>query len=111
MDTGLSEIQIENIKSVFAKYSELEDVILFGSRAKGNYKNNSDIDIALKGDIWFTIKNKIFNDIEELFLPFYVDIIIYSQINNQDLKAHIERVGISIYNKKNELENKFFSQN
>jgi len=99
MDIGLSDLQIEKIRAIFSKYSELENVILFGSRAKGDYKNNSDIDIALKGNVSFTIRNKIFNDIEELYLPFYTDVIIYSQIDNQDLIHHIERVGVSIYDK------------
>ena len=50
MKYGLSEKQLEQVISILKKYDEIEGAILFGSRALGNYKPASDVDIAIKGD-------------------------------------------------------------
>lgn len=99
MNIGLYKIQIEKIQTIFSKYLEVENAILFGSRAKGNFRKNSDIDIALKGDISLSIRNKIFNDLEELNLYCDVDLVVFDKIDNQELIKHIERVGISLFNR------------
>ena len=99
MNIGLSEIQVEKMQTIFSKYLEVESAILFGSRAKGNFRNNSDIDIVLNGDISLTIRNKIFNDLEELDLPCEIDLIIFDKIDNQELIKHIENVGISLFDR------------
>lgn len=46
---GLSEINGKRIMDVFSRFSEVQEAVLFGSRAKGNYRQGSDIDIAVKG--------------------------------------------------------------
>jgi predicted nucleotidyltransferase len=97
INIGLSKKKKKKMQKIFLKYLEIENAILFGSRAKGNFRNNSDIDIALNGDISLTIRNKIFNDLEELNLPFEIDLIIFNKIDNPELIRHIERVGISFY--------------
>ncbi|NLJ78852.1 MAG: nucleotidyltransferase domain-containing protein, partial [Tissierellia bacterium] len=69
-----------------------------GSRAKGNYRNGSDIDLALLGkDLDLQYINRIHLDIDELYLPYKLDLVIYSRIENNDLIDHIDRVGIVIY--------------
>lgn len=50
MSTGLSELDIEYIVGVIAKFREIKKAVVFGSRAKGNYKAGSDVDIAIYGD-------------------------------------------------------------
>ena len=90
---GLNENTINKLKSVFSKFPEIEEVIVYGSRAKGNYKNGSDIDVTLKGDLSLSTLLKIENDIEDLLLPYKVDLSLYSQIDSPSLKEHIERCG------------------
>jgi len=98
MKYGLKEQTIEQINSVFARYPEVEQVILYGSRAKGTYKNGSDIDLTLKGhSLNLRLINQISNDLDELLLPYSFDISIFSQISNADLVDHINRVGVVFY--------------
>ncbi len=100
MRFGLKDETIQKIISVFYCFSEIEKVILYGSRAKGNYKNGSDIDITLKGEgLNLSILNKIESKLDDLFLPYSFDISIYHQISNKELLEHIERVGIVIAEK------------
>lgn len=98
MKYGLKKQTIAQINSVFAHYPEVEQVILYGSRAKGTYKNGSDIDLTLKGNnLDLTVINKISDEIDDLFLPYSFDISIFNQITNADLIDHINRVGIVFY--------------
>ena len=98
MKYGLNEQIITQINSVFAHYPEVEQVILYGSRAKGTYKNGTDIDLTLKGNrLDLAIINKISNDIDDLLLPYSFDISIFSQISNAGLVDHINRVGVVFY--------------
>lgn len=97
---GLKEKVIRQITSVLAKYPEVESAVLYGSRAKGNYRKGSDIDLTLKGKT-LTI-NTVFSiecEIDDLLLPYLFDISIFSHIDNPDLVDHIQRVGISFYKK------------
>jgi uncharacterized protein len=101
MDIGLKNIEIEKINKVFSKYPEVKETILYGSRAKGNFKPYSDIDFTVKGDnINFSIISKIEDDLDDLLLPFKIDLSIFRQISNPDLVEHINRVGKIFYEKK-----------
>ena len=83
---------------IFSKYNEVDEVILYGSRAKGNWKKGSDIDLTLKGEkIQLKILNKISLELDDLLLPYFLDISILHQISNPDLVDHIERVGVVLY--------------
>jgi len=100
MRFGLDEIDIKRINSVFALFPEVEKVILYGSRAKGNYKLGSDIDITLKGQyLNLETVNAIETKIDDLLLPYLFDISIFSQIDNPDLVEHINRIGKLFYEK------------
>ncbi|SSC09246.1 restriction endonuclease subunit S [bacterium endosymbiont of Bathymodiolus sp. 5 South] len=100
---GLDADTLRNIKKVFATLPNLEKVILYGSRAKGNYKDGSDIDITLLGK-QLTLKTvyALEEVLEELYLPYTFDISIFTQIDNDDLIKHILRVGKTFYLKENE---------
>jgi predicted nucleotidyltransferase len=99
-ETGLKENEIEEIKKIFESFPEVEEAVLFGSRAKGNYKPGSDIDISLKGiKLTHNILNKISNSLDDLLLPFFCELSIYDRIKNRDLIDHINRVGIIVYKK------------
>lgn len=98
MSFGLGIETIEKINSVFAKFPEIEKVIIYGSRAKGNYKKGSDIDLTLLGEnIDLSLINKIEIQIDELLLPYTLDISIFNQIDNDELLKHIKRVGNPFY--------------
>lgn len=97
---GLSEQDLQIIREVLASYPMVIKALLFGSRAKGNYKPGSDVDIALFGD---GVENHtatiagILND--ESPLPYYFDVLDYGSLANSELRGHIDRVGILIYSR------------
>jgi len=94
---GLDDSTINKIRDVLFSHSEVSDAIVYGSRAKGNYKPGSDIDITLRGsNLTLTMLNKIELEIDELNLPYKMDLSIYDQIDNRDLIEHINRVGKSL---------------
>jgi predicted nucleotidyltransferase len=90
------------LMKTFESFPEVEEVILFGSRAKSNFKKGSDIDIVVKGEsVTPRLVLKISATLNErLPIPYFVDVLIYSQIENPDLLDHIHRVGKVIYEKK-----------
>ncbi len=98
INIGLTESDYLKIISVLRQFPELEEVILYGSRAKGNYQPYSDIDIVLKGSgLNTSIQNKIILALDDLYLPYIFDISLLSTIDNKDLIDHINRVGIVFY--------------
>jgi len=97
MRFGLKEKTIDNIHQVLIRYPQVEQAIIFGSRAKGNFKTGSDIDLALKGQLSLTTINKLSNEIDDLLLPYTFDLISLSGINNSELLDHIKRVGVVFY--------------
>ncbi len=102
MNFGLKQETIDKINSVFAKYPEVEEVVIYGSRAKGNYRNGSDIDITLKGEhLTSQILSRINSDIDDLNTPYMFDISIFHKLHSTDFIEHIVRVGQVFYKKKN----------
>lgn len=101
MSFGLTEFDLDYIMSVLKRFSEIEKAVIFGSRAKGNYKPGSDIDIAIFGEkINFDIVAKLHSNLEdEGPLPFFFDIVDYTHCHHMHLREHIERVGKVIYKK------------
>ena len=98
MKFGLSHETIAKIQAVFKKYSTIHEVIIYGSRAKDNYKNGSDIDLTIvSASINFSTIMNIKIALEDLNLPYQIDLSIYSHISNEYLKEHIDRVGESFY--------------
>jgi predicted nucleotidyltransferase len=100
-NSGLTKEDIYNIKSVFSNYPQIEEALLYGSRAMGNYKPASDIDISLIGDeIDLSLINQIEFDLDDLMLPYKFDLSIYHKIKNPEFLDHINRVGKNIYKRK-----------
>lgn len=98
MRFGLSETTIVKLQAIFSHHPQIDRVILYGSRAKGNFKTGSDIDLCLLGtQLNLDLLSKILEEIEELLLPYTVDLSLYSELDNQDLKSHIDRVGQVFY--------------
>ncbi len=96
---GLKQSHIDAITGVFLKYPQVEYAILYGSRAKGNFRANSDIDLALKGTIDLTTLLKIETSLDDLLLAYKIDLTNYHKIKNEELIDHINRVGVLFYEK------------
>ena len=99
MQYGLPEETLTILNLIFNKYSGIRQAVLYGSRAMGKYKNGSDIDLVLITANNFTRDDllNINNDFDDSDLPYFVDVSIYNNISNSDLKAHIDRVGKVLY--------------
>lgn len=95
---GLSSDQNNVVKAIFANYPEIEEAILYGSRAKGTHRNSSDVDLTLLGgNISHATLLGVLGALDDSSLPFIFDVSIYNKIDNRDLKDHIDRVGLSVY--------------
>lgn len=98
MKYGLTDTTIQKILQVFIKYPEIEKVLIYGSRAKGNFRNGSDIDLTFIGDrLTQSILFQIEEDIDDLLLPYSFDLSILKNITNSDFIAHVNRVGLVFY--------------
>jgi len=97
---GLKPEEIKLIQSVFQRHSEVNEAVLFGSRAMGNYKPGSDIDIALKGALNLSIVLSISAELNERIpLPYKFDIVDYTSISHHPLRKHIDSHGKLFYKK------------
>ncbi|CCQ98330.1 DNA polymerase beta domain protein region [[Clostridium] ultunense Esp] len=96
---GISEKSYQLLLDAFRQHAEVEEVILFGSRAKGNHKKGSDIDLAIKGkhcspELALQLQTYLN---EELPIPYMVDVVDYNSLSHKELKEHIDRVGKKLY--------------
>jgi len=104
MKYGLRDSHIEQILLVLRNYPSIDRAILYGSRAKGNYREASDIDLTLLGDtLDLDLLHSIEIALDELLLPYTIDLSIFHKIENTDLIEHIKRVGIVIYDRDNSI--------
>ena len=98
MKYGLKDSTIHKIQSVLACHPEVGKAILYGSRAMGNYKNGSDIDLTLCGaGLTRKVLYRIMDELDDLLLPYMIDLSILDNIRDPDLRDHIQRVGVTFY--------------
>jgi Predicted nucleotidyltransferases len=98
---GLKDSIILEIKNVLSRYDEIEKALIFGSRARGDYKKTSDIDIAIFSDnITSTRLNLLRNDFDELDIIYTVDVVYFNRISKKELKNNIVNDGIVIFSVK-----------
>lgn len=91
VDHGLIPSQVQKIKSIVSPPApEAERVALFGSRANGTYKNHSDIDLVIYGDVDRVAINRLFTLFLESNMPYKVDVTAYKLVNYPPLKQHID---------------------
>lgn len=96
--TGLNQTVIDQINHVFAQFPCVESAIIFGSRAKGNFRTGSDIDLAVTGTkITPQQLLNIEKILDDLPLPYTIDLVWLEKITNKDLSNHINRVGLPLY--------------
>ena len=97
---GLRQAEWDAICGVFQKHEDVERVVLYGSRAKGDFRPGSDIDLTITGPSMTTKElNRIATALDDLLLPYAIDLSIYHQIDNSSLLDHIARIGKVIYSK------------
>jgi len=104
MPYGLLERDMMHILVAAKSIPEISQLVLFGSRAKGNYKTGSDVDLAIKGaSVTYEIALKLADILnEEKPLPYFFDVVHYEAIREPRLVEHIDRVGVVIYSRQPE---------
>jgi uncharacterized protein len=95
---GLSQSVIDQIRAVFANSPTIERALLYGSRAMGNYRRGSDIDLVLEGRGFDESQLlALETQLDDLLLPYCVDLSRLVSIQNEALRDHIQRVGRVFY--------------
>lgn len=98
MKFGLSDKVIEELSNVFRRHANIEKVLIFGSRSKGNYRTGSDIDLAVVGkNLDYSKLLDIMCEIEDLELLYSIDLIDYQRKKGTPIGDHIDRVGQVFY--------------
>ncbi|MDD2729134.1 nucleotidyltransferase domain-containing protein [Malikia sp.] len=96
--TGLPADAVQAIQQVLAACPAIGQAVLYGSRARGNYKRGSDIDLTLKGDaLTYRDLLRLMDELDDLLLPYMIDLSLYAQIDNHALREHIDRVEVVFY--------------
>ena len=95
MSFGLPEESLQLIKQTIAQFPEIEQAVIFGSRAIGNYRKGSDVDLAIIGkQINHLTENRLSSILnEELPLPYFFDVVDYTHLTHPKLSEHIKKVG------------------
>ena len=96
-DFGLQTDEVERIRFVLAKHPAVEQALVYGSRAKGTHRPGSDVDLVLVGPVSHQELNQIETELDDLLLPYPLDLSVYSRIESQALLDHIRRVGLVLY--------------
>ena len=95
---GLSADTLGKLRMVFSRHARVKQVILYGSRAKGNFRPGSDIDLTIRGEnLTLSDLLKLEQEIDDLLLPYKIDLSLFDHIDNPDLLDHIRRVGSNLY--------------
>lgn len=96
---GLADATVSQIHFILQKYENIEKAVIYGSRAKGNYREGSDIDLTLFGRVSSQTVANLLDVLDETFLPYTFDISVYDSLKNNALREHIDRVGLVFYTK------------
>ncbi len=100
MKYGLSTTTVERLQNTLLLYPEVEKAVLYGSRAKDTYRPGSDIDLTLcGGELNHTLLTQINNELDDLLLPYQIDLSLMASLSHPDLLNHISRVGVVLYAK------------
>ena len=98
MKYGLEDSELQQMSYIFSQTPAIEQVVLYGSRAKGTHKPFSDVDITLKGEaLTDDDLTDVMYRLSESLLPYFYDVSLFRNISNSDLRDHITRRGKSIY--------------
>lgn len=102
---GLPDKTIAIIRQILADFQAVKMVVIYGSRAKGNYKPGSDIDLTLYGEgLDLRMLGEISAKLDESAIPYKVDLSIFDRLGHAGLREHIERVGVVFYQREDAVE-------
>ncbi len=106
MNHGLSDTTVNAIRDVFSRHPQVRKALLYGSRAKGRHKPGSDIDLTLIGDEDLDLDRlfRIMDELDDLLLPYSIDLSLHRDIDDPEVLAHIQRVGGDFYRQNDCLE-------
>ncbi|NTV68175.1 MAG: nucleotidyltransferase domain-containing protein [Chlorobaculum sp.] len=101
MKFGLDDAVIARIHEVLSRFPQVDRAMLYGSRAMGNYRQGSDIDLTLIGgdDLELNTLYRIMDEIDDLLLPYTFDLSVLRLINDHEVQEHIERAGVVFYDR------------
>lgn len=100
MEFGLPEEILRKLRDALGEFPAVDKAVIYGSRAKGTDRPGSDIDLALFGDrLTHRDLLRIETALDELNLPWFIDASLHHEIENPDLRAHIRRVGKTLFEK------------
>lgn len=99
---GIYPKSYQEIQRIIENCTSISEVVIYGSRAKGNYKEGSDIDITILGNPDEADMSKLWQDLDDSYIPYKFDISIYKDLKSDSLKEHIQRVGKTFYKRKTE---------
>ena len=95
---GLTDRALGLLRGLFSTDPSIKRAIVYGSRAKGNFRHGSDIDITLDApDMDGDGLLRLCTAVDELMLPWHVDLSLLTHIDNPDLLDHIARVGKTLW--------------
>lgn len=95
---GLPSHVIHHLNEIFRNHKAIHKVILYGSRALGRHRLGSDIDLCIDSDSLTLMELlSIENEIDDLLLPWKVDLSIRNKIDNPELLKHIESIGVEVF--------------
>ena len=97
---GLTDQEIQQLKVYLAEIPEIKRAWIYGSRAKGNYKDFSDVDLTLEG-VALTRRHllRLATQLHDSSLPYQFDLSLYDTLKNPELLSHIGRCGRINYEK------------
>lgn len=101
MSHGLEQQPLTLLAEVFSRHPAVQRVALFGSRAKGSARHNSDIDLAIWGNLKRSELLLLQQELEQLPLPWNIDLLLYEQINDAPLREHIDRLAVTLFQRQN----------
>jgi uncharacterized protein len=94
---GLDERARRLLSDVFQRHPQLIEARVFGSRALGTHRPESDVDLVLYGDVDDALAARIAGELDELPLPYGFDVRAYSGLRHPALREHVDRVGTPIF--------------
>lgn len=94
---GLPREAAESIRRILRNHPDVEKAILYGSRAMETNRPGSDIDLTLIGDLDYRELLVLETELDDLLLPYKIDLSLYRQLDNPSLIDHIQRVGKIVY--------------
>lgn len=93
MKFGLKDRYYEELKALYFLFPNIDEIIIFGSRARGDYRENSDIDIALKGNLTKIDIALIRDHLDESRIPYTTDVVEYEKIIDIKFREEIDKEG------------------